>query len=312
MGSVTFTSANWDTPQEITVSADDNADADGPRTKKITHSVASTDAYYDGTRVKHEFVTIQDDESPAVLNFAKRSKSARPPFYVFSGSFMTRENFSVDQWPPAYNELANYPKDRNILLSVGLENPHPASTIEVTVRLVENKLKQNAEYSPAFADSDDIEGFVDTTITFYPGDTLIEFEIPVTNDDIQEGMEIAQFALGCASGYSNLQIGEHNIASVGISDDESDASTDTNIIISEVYMGSEAGDVAIELFNANYRDLALGYYHFEIEKSTGGTVTIDYLRAYNDGSIRPGDTWVICGTNAPEHVQKQPITWMPA
>lgn len=303
--SLTFTTANWDQEKQITVSADDNVLAEGAQRKKITHAVSSTDPYYDGTRVKHEFVTVHDNESPSVLNFAKRSKAARPPFYVFSGAFMTRENNSVDQWPPAYNEQANYPKDRNILLSVGVENPHPSATIEVVMRLVDNKLKQNADYTPAFAGSDDLEGFVDTTITFTPGDTLIEFEIQVTNDDMQEGLEIAQFALGCASATAgDIQIGTHNIASVGISDDDSDTDTEANIIISEIYRGAEPGDVAIELFNANYRDLALSAYHLEIEKSSGGTITINYLRAYNDGSIRPGDTWVICGTNAPEHVQK--------
>lgn len=67
--SLTFTSANWDTPQTVTVDAVDDAVAEGPHTDTIMHSVSSSDTDYSnaGTPVPDVVVSITDNDTPAIV-----------------------------------------------------------------------------------------------------------------------------------------------------------------------------------------------------------------------------------------------------
>ena len=61
---LTFTSANWDTHQTVTVTAiDDTVDEDDSHSGTITHSVASDDADYDGYSLGSVTVTITDNDT---------------------------------------------------------------------------------------------------------------------------------------------------------------------------------------------------------------------------------------------------------
>jgi hypothetical protein len=66
---LTFTSADWDTPQSITVTAIDDAVNEGktPKTYVISHSAASSDAYFGGAFVKSVTARVNDDDFAAVL-----------------------------------------------------------------------------------------------------------------------------------------------------------------------------------------------------------------------------------------------------
>jgi hypothetical protein len=61
--SLTFTSANWNTPQTVTVSAVNDAVAEGTHSGTITHAAASTDPGYNGLAIAAVTVTITDDVS---------------------------------------------------------------------------------------------------------------------------------------------------------------------------------------------------------------------------------------------------------
>lgn len=63
---LTFTSANWSTPQTVTVTAVNDSRASGSRSRSITHSAASTDAGYSGISVASVSVAITDNDTAGV------------------------------------------------------------------------------------------------------------------------------------------------------------------------------------------------------------------------------------------------------
>lgn len=60
---VVFTSANWSTPQSITVTAIDDSDIEGEHTCTVTNTASSTDAAYNGVTVDDVSATITDNDS---------------------------------------------------------------------------------------------------------------------------------------------------------------------------------------------------------------------------------------------------------
>jgi|GEM_PF-3036502 len=64
---LTFTPATWDTVQTVTVSAVDDAVAEGMHTGTISHSATSSDSNYDGIAVMDATVTVQDNDGANVL-----------------------------------------------------------------------------------------------------------------------------------------------------------------------------------------------------------------------------------------------------
>lgn len=63
---LTFTSANWDTAQEVTLTSIDNNIVDGTRTYVVKHEVTSTDTDYNAKTISDVVVTIADDDIEAV------------------------------------------------------------------------------------------------------------------------------------------------------------------------------------------------------------------------------------------------------
>ena len=59
---LTFTSANWSTPQPVTVAAVNDDIEEGPHSATIGHTVVSGDAKYDGKAVSNVTVMIADDD----------------------------------------------------------------------------------------------------------------------------------------------------------------------------------------------------------------------------------------------------------
>jgi hypothetical protein len=70
---LTFTSANWATPQTVTVSATDDKVANGNRTLYIAHSVASTDIEYNAMGVADVAVAATDNDHAPVAAAASGS-----------------------------------------------------------------------------------------------------------------------------------------------------------------------------------------------------------------------------------------------
>jgi len=73
-GTVSFTSANWNTPQTVTVNAVDDSVVEGPHAATISHGVSSSDPNYSGFVLPAINVAITDNDS-AVVNFSAASVS---------------------------------------------------------------------------------------------------------------------------------------------------------------------------------------------------------------------------------------------
>ncbi len=63
---LTFTAGDWDTPQTVTVTAVDDALAEGPHGSTITHTAASADGDYNGVAVSDVNVTVADDDTAGI------------------------------------------------------------------------------------------------------------------------------------------------------------------------------------------------------------------------------------------------------
>ena len=66
--SVTFTTSNWNTPQEVTVTAVDDSLEEGTHTGTITHTSSSTDPAFDGIGVGSVIVNITDNDNIMVTS----------------------------------------------------------------------------------------------------------------------------------------------------------------------------------------------------------------------------------------------------
>ncbi len=67
VSSLTFTAADWFTPQTVTVTAvDDAVDETSPHTGTITHSASSADGLYDGMPVASVFVNVTDNDTSLI------------------------------------------------------------------------------------------------------------------------------------------------------------------------------------------------------------------------------------------------------
>jgi hypothetical protein len=60
---LTFTAANWATPQTVSVSAVDDTTVEGPETSSLTFAVSSTDPAYNGRSVPAVSVAVTDNDS---------------------------------------------------------------------------------------------------------------------------------------------------------------------------------------------------------------------------------------------------------
>jgi len=63
---LTFTAANWDTPQDVTVTAVDDDVDEGAHTSAITHTSASTDGFYDGIAIANTTADVADNDTAGV------------------------------------------------------------------------------------------------------------------------------------------------------------------------------------------------------------------------------------------------------
>ncbi len=77
---LTFTSANWDTPQVVTITAVDDDIVDGTQTVTLTVSVDSTtDVNYSGLSDQTVSVDVLDDDTPGITLASNTSKEVSEP-----------------------------------------------------------------------------------------------------------------------------------------------------------------------------------------------------------------------------------------
>ncbi|MBX7147565.1 hypothetical protein K1X76_00645 [bacterium] len=94
---LTFTSANWNTPQTITVSAVNDDAIEGDHTSNITHTASSDDSQYDDASIETITVTISDND------VADDSPDASIIGHLTVGSGSTRTYTAADTTNTSYS-----------------------------------------------------------------------------------------------------------------------------------------------------------------------------------------------------------------
>ena len=73
-GTVTFSNANWNTPQTINVSAVDDSDIEGDHTGTISHTSVSTDNNFNGLTISTVTVNIEDNDRTLIVASSRVGK----------------------------------------------------------------------------------------------------------------------------------------------------------------------------------------------------------------------------------------------
>lgn len=95
-GPITFSTTNWATAQNITVTGANDDDADGPKAYEVRFTVTSDDPKYDGFRIASANLVNNDDEGAPVVTIANAPNATegtplRFPLTVTTGTARERE-----------------------------------------------------------------------------------------------------------------------------------------------------------------------------------------------------------------------------
>jgi hypothetical protein len=134
---LTFTTANWGTQQDVTVTAIDDSDAEGPHISTITHTASSTDANYNGRTIRNTIVYVADNDVAGVT-LTETDLST-----VVSEASIVPDTYTVVlNRPPTSNVTVTITPDSQISLGAGAgtavtltfttANWNTAQTISVT------------------------------------------------------------------------------------------------------------------------------------------------------------------------------------
>ena len=127
----TFTTANWNTAQTITVTAVNDAIAEGPHTSTITHVAASSDAKYNGIAIGNLVASVTDNDTAAVT-------------IVQSGG-----STNVSETGPTsdtYTIVLNSQPTANVTITV---DPDPQTTVGAGAGVAVNRTFTTANWSTA-------------------------------------------------------------------------------------------------------------------------------------------------------------------
>jgi hypothetical protein len=168
--SLNFTSANWNTPQTITVSAFNDTEPEGAHSEAITHTVSSTDPKYNGFSVSNVTANVIDNDAGLVV-----SKS----------SAAATEGGATDSYtvgltiPPTANVTVNITGGSNLGLSpssliftpANWNTPQTVTVSALDDRIVEGDHSGGVGHTTASADS------------FYNGLMVAGLSVSLTDND---------------------------------------------------------------------------------------------------------------------------------
>ena len=186
---LTFTGSDWETPQTVTVSADQDEDARDD-TATLSHSVASTDGDYNGIGVSEVEVTATDDETAGVSILPEEltiAEGGSDSYRVVLTSKPSHE-VTVTITHGGDNDIDSDP-DR---LTFSPSNWNQEKTVTVT----------SAQDDDARDDAATLSHSVASTDTDYNGIGVSEVDVAVTDDETA-GVSILPEELTIAEGGSD-------------------------------------------------------------------------------------------------------------
>ncbi len=96
---LTFTPANWNTPQTVTAIAVDDDIVEGTHTSVITHTVTSSDTSYNGINIASVSATITDNDFPLTVTKIHQIQGSSAAFNPNFGGIRTIEGVVVAAFP---------------------------------------------------------------------------------------------------------------------------------------------------------------------------------------------------------------------
>ena len=208
--SLTFTSQNWGTAQEVTVAAarDDNADDE---TATITHTVSSTgDSNYHGIAAANVEVTAKDD-APGSLTV----------------------NFGQDSYEVAESDATSttQEEENKVTVTVTLDQD-PKRTVTIPITATGQGGVSSSDYSG-----------VPASVTFVSGDREEDITFTATDDSIDDDGESVKLGFGTLPG--GVSAGITDETTVSINDD--DAPSVTVSFGQSSYNVAEGGTVEVKV-----------------------------------------------------------------
>ena len=186
---LTFTGSDWETPQTVTVSADQDEDARDD-TATLSHSVSSTDGDYNGIGVSEVEVTATDDETAGVSITPRQltiAEGGSDSYRVVLTSKPSHE-VTVTINHGGDNDIDSDP-DR---LTFSPSNWNQAKTVTVTSAQDDDARDDTATLSHTVASAD----------ADYNGITVPEVDVTATDDETA-GVSITPRQLNIAEGGSD-------------------------------------------------------------------------------------------------------------
>lgn len=170
---LTFTSADWDRPQTVTVAAVDDPVVEGLHTGVITHTATSPDAGYDGIVIAAVTATIADNDAPALLGL---------PISLTIGEPNTTAAFQLrlataPAAPVTINLSTSHPNQCTVPVSVVLNSDNWQTGLPVTVTPVNDSVDDGTQTCM-------VQGVASSADANYNGLALNPITVTVTDDDV--------------------------------------------------------------------------------------------------------------------------------
>ncbi|MCL4859476.1 MAG: HYR domain-containing protein, partial [Caldilineaceae bacterium] len=171
--SLTFTPANWETAQTVTVTAVDDGVAEGVHTSAISHSAESLDAGYDGIAIATVTATIADNDAPAVMGLPTTLNISEPNI---TGAFRITLA-TPPQAPVTVNLSTSNPGQCTVPVNVTLNGGNWQTGVSVTVTPVNNSLDEGTQTCT-------VQGVASSADAAYNGLLLNPITVTVADDDV--------------------------------------------------------------------------------------------------------------------------------
>ncbi|MFO0702717.1 MAG: Calx-beta domain-containing protein [Candidatus Andersenbacteria bacterium] len=172
-GALTFTSANWDTPQLVNVDVNDNAVDDGDRAVHITHTVGSSDPKYSVLTIGDKVVNVTDNDTTGItVDQSSGSTAVTEGGAADSYTVVLTSQPTADVTVDLTNGGQIQVNPSSLTFTAGTWNVPQT----VTVTAVDNQIAENPLQEP-------IHQAVTSADPLYAAVSLPDVDVAVTDDD---------------------------------------------------------------------------------------------------------------------------------
>jgi hypothetical protein len=270
--SLTFTPANWNIAQSVTVTAVDDSDVEGNHTGLISHTSASSDTNYNGLSIGSVTANITDNDmaQPGTAEFSMAN-------YTVAENTPGLATITVVRTGGSDGTLEVNYATSNGTASGGAPGSCSLSEVSKTSKSVSNLGVVTPDYENT-----------NGTLTFVDGDTSETFNVPICDDNIYEGDETVNLTL---SPVSQTLGGAQTTAVLTIIDNETQPTLSIdNPSVTEPDAGSVNMNFTVTLSSASTQSVTV-----DLQTSDGTATSVsgpgqDYVTTSGSLFFSPGET----------------------